>query len=118
MSATRPVEATNTADEFVPRLRELAAEPGRVPMREVFALAKRFTPLSPDEIESMLDEADHHLTRVGAVSILDFQARRRSTSTTRCTGWPVRLTGTGGARRSSPRTTSTSSETTTWTTRS
>ncbi|MBZ2194957.1 DNA alkylation repair protein [Ruania sp. N2-46] len=47
-------------------------------MREVFALAKEFIDTDPAEIEVMLGSPDH-LVRVGAVSIMDFQARRRST---------------------------------------
>ena len=47
-------------------------------MRQVFDLAKQFIGLPLPGIERLLDVPDH-LTRVGAVSIMDFKARRRST---------------------------------------
>ena len=49
-----------------------------VPMRDVFALAKQFIDLSPVEIEKLLNSPIHEV-RVGAVSIMDFQARRKRT---------------------------------------
>lgn len=70
-----------TAVDFTARLRHLesAAPGGDVPMRDVFALAKERMAMAPDEIAVLL-EAPDHLSRVGAVSIMDFQARRRGTS--------------------------------------
>lgn len=68
-----------TADAFAGRLHQFDAETDSVPMREVFALAKEFISMPPTEISVLLDASDH-LTRVGAVSIMDFQARRRATS--------------------------------------
>jgi len=76
----------DTAGEFSARLAGLqevadAASPsgaGTIPMRQVFDLAKQFFGLPLPDIERLLDVPDH-LTRVGAVSIMDFQARRRST---------------------------------------
>ena len=71
-----------TADLFRSRLRRLAGEAqasgGRVPMREIFALAKEMADMPVREIERLLDDADHGV-RVGAVSIMDWQARRRTT---------------------------------------
>ena len=57
------------------------AELGPEPVRagEVFALAKRFVDMDIDEISALLDHSDRQV-RLGAVSIMDFQARRRSTS--------------------------------------
>lgn len=55
-----------------------AAAQGRVPMRDLFALAKTAIDLPVEEIEKLLDESDHN-ARVVAVSVMDFQARRRST---------------------------------------
>lgn len=49
-----------------------------VRMRDVFALAKEFVDLDPDQVELLLDSPIHEV-RVGAVSIMDFQARRRTT---------------------------------------
>ena len=81
-------EAPNapTASAFLARLRELrhrAAAPGttskRVPMRDVFALSKTFIHMAPTEIELLLNESTHD-ARVGAVAIMDWQARHRSTS--------------------------------------
>jgi hypothetical protein len=56
-----------------------AAELGDgLPMREVFALAKRSVAMDLDQLELLLDSPDE-FARVGAVSVMDFQARRRST---------------------------------------
>jgi hypothetical protein len=49
-----------------------------VRMRDVFALAKAFVELDLDQIELLLDSPIHEV-RAGAVSIMDFQARRRAT---------------------------------------
>ena len=49
-----------------------------VRMGQVFALAKEFVNMSLDEIEKMLESPIHEM-RVGAVSIMDFQARKRKT---------------------------------------
>jgi hypothetical protein len=65
-----------TAREFVERL---AGLPKPVGMGEVFALAKASMDMSPREIETLLEQ-DDHLAKVGAVSVMDFQARSRKTS--------------------------------------
>ena len=65
-----------TADEFVRRLEELPQPP---PMGQIFALAKASIDMEPAEIERLLERADH-AARVGAVSIMDWQSRRRSTT--------------------------------------
>jgi len=65
-----------TAREFVERL---AALPKPVGMGQVFALAKASMDMSPREIETLLEQ-DDHLAKVGAVSVMDFQARSRKTS--------------------------------------
>ncbi len=49
-----------------------------VRMGQVFALAKEFMEMPPGEIEKLL-ESPIHEARVGAVSIMDFQARRKNT---------------------------------------
>jgi 3-methyladenine DNA glycosylase AlkD len=75
------------AAEFRVRLEQLQLEAaaisgagtGRVPMRRVFDLAREFTDTEPEEIDRLLDDSPH-LNRVGAVSIMDFQARRRATT--------------------------------------
>ena len=80
------VPVAGTAGEFSARLAGLqevadaasGTGAGTIPMRHVFDLAKTFTGLPRPEIERLLEVPDH-LTRVGAVSIMDFQARRRST---------------------------------------
>ena len=51
----------------------------RVPKRDIFSLAKTFIDMAPADIEKLLDASDHD-ARVGAVSIMDWQARRQSTS--------------------------------------
>jgi 3-methyladenine DNA glycosylase AlkD len=65
-----------TADEFVRRLDEL---PAPVPMGRIFGLAKACIDMAPPEIERLL-ESSRHEVRVGAVSVMDWQARRRSTT--------------------------------------
>jgi hypothetical protein len=47
-----------------------------VRMGQVFALAKEFIETPPDEIEKLLESPVHEV-RVGAVSIMDFQARSK-----------------------------------------
>jgi 3-methyladenine DNA glycosylase AlkD len=49
-----------------------------VPMGKVFALAKEFIDMAPDEIDRLLDSSLHE-ARVGALSIMDKQARRKRT---------------------------------------
>ena len=53
-----------------------------VPMGKVFALAKEFMSMPLDEIEKLL-ESPVHEGRVGAVSIMDFQARSKRTTAER-----------------------------------
>ena len=65
-----------TAQEFVDRLDGLGSRPG---MGQVFALAKAHMDMPLAEIRTLLASPDH-LARVGAVSIMDFQARSRKTS--------------------------------------
>jgi 3-methyladenine DNA glycosylase AlkD len=50
-----------------------------VRMGQVFALAKEFMDMPLDEIEKLL-ESPIHEARVGAVSVMDFQARSKKTS--------------------------------------
>ena len=73
------------ATQFIERLNQLgSAEDGfnDVPMGQIFALAKTFFNMPPDEIEKLL-ESPIHKVRVGAVSIMDWQARERKTSEAR-----------------------------------
>jgi hypothetical protein len=89
-----------TADEFIERLERLRppdrseAEEARAPesgptdtyigvrMGDVFALAKECMNMAPAEIEALLVSPIHEV-RVGAVSIMDWQARSRKTSAER-----------------------------------
>ena len=50
-----------------------------VRMGQVFALAKEFMSMELDEVEKLL-ESPFHEARVGAVSIMDFQARSKKTT--------------------------------------
>jgi 3-methyladenine DNA glycosylase AlkD len=50
-----------------------------VRMGQVFTLAKEFIEMEPEEIEKLL-ESPVHEARVGAVSIMDFQARSKKTT--------------------------------------
>jgi len=86
------------ADEFLKRLkalrspetakahRHLASEGDDailgVRMGQVFALAKEFMDMPLDEVEKMLESPIHEM-RVGAVSVMDFQARSKKTPATR-----------------------------------
>jgi len=53
-----------------------------VRMGQVFALAKEFIEMPPDEIEKLLESPVHEV-RVGAVSIMDWQARHKKTPESR-----------------------------------
>jgi DNA alkylation repair enzyme len=72
----------DTAEAFLDRLTSLRDDsgPGRVAMREIFGLAKEFVAMPPDQIEQLLDRPEHD-TRVGAVSVMDWQARATTTPT-------------------------------------
>ena len=78
------MDTSNTdldAETFLNRLdREARSAGGAVPMRVIFALAKEMIDMPVSEIETLLDHPDH-AARVGAVSIMDWQARRRRTPT-------------------------------------
>jgi 3-methyladenine DNA glycosylase AlkD len=78
-----------TAPAFVERLAALrpADRPDANPyagigMGQIFGLAKEFKAMAPSEIERLL-ESDDHPVRVGAVSIMDWQARDKKTSVER-----------------------------------
>jgi 3-methyladenine DNA glycosylase AlkD len=51
-------------------------------MGRIFALAKELVDMNPAEIEKLLDSSRHE-DRVGAVSVMDWQARSRKTSLNR-----------------------------------
>jgi 3-methyladenine DNA glycosylase AlkD len=53
-----------------------------VRMGQIFALAKEFINMSPKEIEKLLESPVHEV-RVGAVSIMDWQARNKKTPESR-----------------------------------
>jgi 3-methyladenine DNA glycosylase AlkD len=76
------VTSAATAAEFTRRLADLRAAGEPVAMRDVFALAKELSEMDLAQIEVLLGASDH-LARVGAVSIMDFQARARRTPETR-----------------------------------
>ena len=89
-----------TADRFVERLAALVAPPDRpdflraqsagrrrtdadgssfaIRMGSIFELAKTFIDLAPEEIDRLLDSPVHEV-RVGALSVMDKQARRNAT---------------------------------------
>jgi 3-methyladenine DNA glycosylase AlkD len=76
----------STLAEFNARLETLQraadssshGQPGRIPMGQIFQLAKDFVSASLEDIEALLDSSSHP-RRVAAVSIMDFQARRKAT---------------------------------------
>ena len=87
-----------TAKQFVERLKALSSKQAAkaqghlasdktdaiigVRMGQVFALAKEFMDMELDEVEKMLESPFHEM-RVGAVSIMDFQARSKKTTDAR-----------------------------------
>lgn len=82
-----PVEQPHTAREFIRRLTDLGPEGAGDPyagigMGQIFKLAREFRAMRPTEIERLLESGDHPV-RVGAVSIMDWQARDRKTSSER-----------------------------------
>ena len=68
----------DSAAEFTRRLGQLHAAEHPVPMRSIFALAKELSRMEPGQIELLLEASDHD-ARVGAVSVMDFQARDKKT---------------------------------------
>jgi hypothetical protein len=75
-----------TAQEFVDRLAALGTEDASkvepyagVGMGQIFALAREYLTMPPAEIERVL-QLPHHPARVGAVSIMDWQARATKTT--------------------------------------
>lgn len=74
------IPRSDNAAEFLRRLTQLDADApgGQAPKRQLFDLAKEFIATPPAEIEELLDQPGED-ARLGAVSIMDFQARRAST---------------------------------------
>src|SRR5690349_21980623 len=68
-----------TADQFVADLRRIGEQPR---MGDIFALAKVHRAMEPDEILRLLQEPALE-PRIGAVSIMDFQARDRTATAER-----------------------------------
>jgi 3-methyladenine DNA glycosylase AlkD len=66
---------TSTADDFQ---RDLEALGASARMGQIFALAREHMDMTPEEIERLL-ESESHDARVGAVSVMDWQARSRKT---------------------------------------
>lgn len=92
MATITPKKQDFTAKQFMAELKALqspqAAKAHKdlasdrilgVRMGQVFALAKQFMDMPLDEIEKLL-ESPIHQARVGAVSIMDFQARSKKTT--------------------------------------
>jgi len=90
----KPAEQEFTAQQFFERLKALSSSVvakshshlasdkddviAGVRMGQVFALAKEFMDMPLGEVEKLLDSPIHEV-RVGAVSIMDFQARSKNT---------------------------------------
>jgi hypothetical protein len=69
----------STAIQFEERLDGLRSADGGIGMGQIFALAKELMNMDPVEIERLLDRSNHEV-RVGAVSIMDWQARSKTTT--------------------------------------
>ena len=74
-----------TAAQFIERLQTLRSPDSSRPedyhgvgMGQIFGLARECMDMAPSEIERLL-ESPTHAVRVGAVSVMDFQARDRKT---------------------------------------
>jgi DNA alkylation repair enzyme len=86
-SASEPISTIAELGAQLAALQQAADEsssvrPGRIPLGQLFALAKDFIGASPEQIEVLLDRPDHP-PRVVAVSVMDFQARRKTTPDSR-----------------------------------
>lgn len=68
--------AAPTAAEYATALEQLTTGGATPAMREVFSLAKTRIDMPLGDVRLLL-ASDEHLHRVGAVSIMDFRARRR-----------------------------------------
>src|SRR6187402_1462106 len=67
------------AHEFEARLDAIrSASDGHLGMGQIFELAKELIDMDPTEVERLL-ESPRHEDRVGAVSIMDWQARSKKT---------------------------------------
>jgi 3-methyladenine DNA glycosylase AlkD len=87
-----------TAKQFIERLKALSSKQAAkshahlaadktdaiigVKMGQIFSIAKEFMDMPLNEVEKLLDHPAHE-ARVGAVSIMDFQARNKKTSNER-----------------------------------
>ncbi|MEP4534740.1 MAG: DNA alkylation repair protein [Cyclobacteriaceae bacterium] len=70
-----------TAKEFTSTLNIISHEyPEAIPKREIFSLAKEFIQMPVPEVVKLLQDENHD-HRMGAVSILDWKARSKKTST-------------------------------------
>jgi 3-methyladenine DNA glycosylase AlkD len=68
-----------TAVQFEERLNRLRPADGGIGMGQIFALANELMNMDPAQIERLLDRPNHEV-RVGAVSVMDWQARSKKTS--------------------------------------
>jgi len=69
-----------TAIEFIDTLKIISLEySGSIPKREIFSLAKEFQYMPVLEVVKLLEDKDYD-HRLGAVSILDWKARNKKTS--------------------------------------
>ena len=69
------------ARQFIEQINHLGSKTDGykdVSMKQVFALAKEFMDMAPEEIEKLLESPIHKI-RAGAVSIMDWQARSKKT---------------------------------------
>jgi 3-methyladenine DNA glycosylase AlkD len=76
LNDSRSPKAQKTSEEALEV--DKAQESTGIAMRQIFALAKQFMAMPPNEIEKLLENPLHEV-RVGAVSIMDWQARHKKT---------------------------------------
>jgi hypothetical protein len=88
----KPVQDTMSADQFIEQMKQLLPpekrKPGLeevdmgIPMAKVFALAKEYIDMPAQEIEKLLEIPGHSIG-VGEVSIMDWPARSKKTTSER-----------------------------------
>jgi 3-methyladenine DNA glycosylase AlkD len=78
---TKLMQTKLTAKDFLAKLKPLQVSAG-IRMAELFALAKTFTQMPLQEVEKLLDSKLYD-ARMGAVCIMDFQARDKKISAER-----------------------------------
>lgn len=73
------VESVYTAEAFIERMLMMQARASGLKTNDIFRLAREFMKMPISEIELLIKSSEREI-RLGAVSIMDFQARKKNTS--------------------------------------